>query len=287
MSSSIWIEVEGRRVEHSTLTFSGGEVQVRIENPERVRDRHVHIIAYLTDASGILELVMLMNACRSAGAKLPSLKIPYLPYGRQDRVCYPGEAFALEAFRDLLPPHTYLETWDCHSPVAFKLFPRLTNTPASNFVKRISLAPDTVLVSPDKGALARTAGCARGRVFGPDLGRGRVIGPDLVSERPILLADKVRDPDTGKITGMEIVSGPTLNGEEDLLMVDDICDGGRTFIELAKILRPLTRGKIMLYVTHGIFSQGDQVFKGLIDEIYTANLFPSKDPLTLGIVREI
>ena len=40
------------------------------------------------------------------------------------------------------------------------------------------------------------------------------------------------------------------------LIVDDICDGGRTFLEAAKILKEETTGKLFLYVTHGIFSKG-------------------------------
>jgi ribose-phosphate pyrophosphokinase len=65
--------------------------------------------------------------------------------------------------------------------------------------------------------------------------------------------------------------------KKDFLIVDDICDGGRTFIELAKVLRPWTTGKIYLYVTHGIFSNGLDVFNSLIDGVYTANPFPKVD----------
>jgi ribose-phosphate pyrophosphokinase len=74
--------------------------------------------------------------------------------------------------------------------------------------------------------------------------------------------------------------------DHNFLIVDDICDGGRTFIELAKVLRPLTNGSIFLYVTHGIFSQGLDVFKGVIDHIYTANLFnPSHEGELVTVIR--
>ena len=61
------------------------------------------------------------------------------------------------------------------------------------------------------------------------------------------------------------------------MIVDDICDGGRTFTALATELRNITSGPIFLYVTHGIFSHGLDVFKGLIDKIYVANPFPGVD----------
>jgi ribose-phosphate pyrophosphokinase len=50
-------------------------------------------------------------------------------------------------------------------------------------------------------------------------------------------------------------------------MVDDICDGGRTFIELAKELRGMGAEKVHLYVTHGFFTKGLSVFDGIIDVV--------------------
>ena len=73
---------------------------------------------------------------------------------------------------------------------------------------------------------------------------------------PHIRADKKRDPSNGEITGTVVYSEHL--GSQDVLIVDDICDGGRTFIELAKELRHLTTGRIYLYVTHGIFSKGHE-----------------------------
>ena len=53
--------------------------------------------------------------------------------------------------------------------------------------------------------------------------------------------------------------------------MDDICDGGRTFIELAKALKVDGPRSVWLYVTHGIFSQGFGVFAG----IFTTDSFES------------
>jgi ribose-phosphate pyrophosphokinase len=73
------------------------------------------------------------------------------------------------------------------------------------------------------------------------------------------------------------------DGARDFLIVDDICDGGRTFIELAKVLRPLTSGQVKLYVTHGIFSAGFEALAGL-DRIFVANPFPADLP---GFVQTV
>lgn len=61
--------------------------------------------------------------------------------------------------------------------------------------------------------------------------------------------------------------------EETCIILDDLCDGGATFIHLAKALRSRGAKKVYLCVTHGIFSKGFEVFRGLIDGIYTTNSF--------------
>ncbi len=60
------------------------------------------------------------------------------------------------------------------------------------------------------------------------------------------------------------------------VIVDDICDGGRTFIELAKTLKEGGAQRVVLYVTHGIFSKGIYPLEKYIDEVYTTNSFPQK-----------
>mgnify|MGYP000559891090 CR=1 FL=1 len=51
----------------------------------------------------------------------------------------------------------------------------------------------------------------------------------------IVVASKHRDIKTGKITSTEVPGLSTEDGAKQFYIVDDICDGGRTFIELAKL----------------------------------------------------
>ncbi len=90
-------------------------------------------------------------------------------------------------------------------------------------------------------------------------------------------AEKTRDPDTGQL-GEPTVQTEHI-GHRDFLIVDDLCDGGRTFVNLARRLRPMTDGKIHLYVTHGIFSAGFIELRETIDHIYVANLHPHARPI--------
>lgn len=87
----------------------------------------------------------------------------------------------------------------------------------------------------------------------------------------IITATKVRDLKTGQILRTEV---PTLDQHNNLkyVIIDDICDGGRTFIELAKVIKDSRpTAEVCLIVTHGIFSAGFDELKKYITEVYCTN----------------
>ena len=59
-----------------------------------------------------------------------------------------------------------------------------------------------------------------------------------------------------------------------ILVVDDICDGGGTFLLLAEALRKAgIDNNLELYVSHGIFSKGTDIIYKSFYPIYTTNSF--------------
>jgi ribose-phosphate pyrophosphokinase len=93
----------------------------------------------------------------------------------------------------------------------------------------------------------------------------------------IITASKVRDIKTGAILRTEV---PTLDQHKDLkyIIIDDICDGGRTFTELAKVMKESRpTAKIYLVVTHGIFSAGFDELSKYFEQIYTTNSYKDID----------
>jgi ribose-phosphate pyrophosphokinase len=117
-----------------------------------------------------------------------------------------------------------------------------------------------VLVSPDAGAYKKVFDVAK----------------EFNIEK-IITATKVRDMKTGNILHTEI---PVLDQHNDLkyIIIDDICDGGRTFVELAKAIKAgRTTAKIYLIVTHGIFSAGYDQLSEYVDRIYTTNSYKDID----------
>jgi ribose-phosphate pyrophosphokinase len=238
------------------FNFSGGEVHVRIE--DKVFEA-IRIVAHVRSSDDLLSLLLVTDAARRHGATKIDLCLPYVPYARQDRVCADGEPLSLAVFAKLINAQEYrsVEVWDVHSDTALALIDRATNRHCSTLLGE-AVRSRPILVAPDAGALKKIHRCA--------------------SDHHLyyIRADKTRDPSTGEITDTVVYSSDL--GSSDLLIVDDICDGGRTFVELAKKLRKLTTGKINLYVTHGIFSKGTSVFDGIIDHVFVANPFISKLP---------
>lgn len=89
----------------------------------------------------------------------------------------------------------------------------------------------------------------------------------------VVTANKVRDMRTGNILKTEIPDLPGSVGDDlQYVIIDDICDGGRTFNELAKAIREQRAdAKIYLVVTHGIFSAGFAELNKHFEHIYTTN----------------
>ena len=271
-------------IPYRSFTFSGGEIQVRVDTP-LTPPKAVLIDANIRNASEIIEMLLVTDALKEAlpVSTMFHLRCRYLPYARQDRVCSVGEAFSLRMMGDLIniQEYTSVTVWDVHSPVAkigksdWHGIKNLVNVTVSEMITK-EVIGNSILVSPDKGAIDRVSGVAN------------------KFNRPMIVAEKIRDPNDGKITGTKIcdedrarINSGEINCDGGFLMVDDICDGGRTFIELAKVLQPMTTGKTRLYVTHGIFSQGFGVFENLIDEIITPNCFHEDVPNFVHIMKGV
>lgn len=221
------------------------------------------ITAWLKSSNDIMELAMAVDSLRRIDKTPIKLFAPYLPYGRQDRVCDSGESFSLKVFADYINFLGFDEiiTVDPHSNVTLALFNNLkVITQFDIIAKHYSVFRDRVLnggifVSPDTGSAKKTGEIAA--FFG---------------HNEYIRADKIRDLSNGKIK--ETVVYCEDFKEKNIFCVDDCCDGGATFIELAKVCKGKNCGKFVLYVSHGIFSKGiDNLLNNGIDEIYTTDSF--------------
>jgi len=260
------------RIDKKTFQFSAGETQVRLSAIPEGTEK-ISVTADIHNSQTLVELLLTLDAINRLEYLGPvELTLPYLPYSRQDRDCAPGESFSLSVLVNCLVPYLdtwdTVTTWDVHSKVANSLFKRkfkgkFYNRSAAELLNSmeaggaVKFKPDTIVIAPDKGAVERASEVQ-----------------DVLGLEKTVYATKVRNPDNGQILRTEVPDDVNYEGKT-LLIVDDICDGGRTFIELAKVLRQHNPSRIDLYVTHGIFSKGFDVFENLIDHFYVANLLPN------------
>jgi ribose-phosphate pyrophosphokinase len=246
------------------FNFSGGESQVSLAGIQ-IEDR-VEVYSFLNTADEIMRLLLTVDAIRriNAAAKI-NLHIPYFPYARQDRVCNDGEALSVEVMTQLINNLSCesVTIEDPHSSVTANLVKNvriLTQADIiSRSVKMLTLLKENnlILLAPDKGAAPKT----------------EAIGIALTSKNipiQVLLATKVRDVTNGKITDTIIPDGVA---GKNILIPDDICDGGSTFIELAKKLKAGGANDLYLYVTHGIFSRGLEPLREDFKQIFCRNCF--------------
>jgi ribose-phosphate pyrophosphokinase len=211
-----------------------------------------------------MELLLVTNAIKRLNRYTRvDLVLPYLPYSRQDRACVEGEAFSLKVFADIINDQMYdrVITLDAHSNVAGGVFNDFYNVSQKDILGVVENTPfkltnGAVVVIPDEGAAKKATDVAA--AFGLET----------------VLATKVRDMNTGAILRTEVFSSD-LSGKTAVI-IDDICDGGRTFIELAKVLKAKNAKEVFLWVTHGIFSKGTAVLGPHIDRVFTTNSFSCK-----------
>ena len=258
-------------------------------------DGHKHInfdheVGQLSDQSTVViktriitydDMFILKQVVNVARDMNPTIKIflfiSYLLAGRYDREMHDYDSFDLKIVCNDLNNlnFTKITVVEPHSVVTTALLNRVEvqyplTLSLDYFLQGIS--PDKVcFVVPDLGAVKRVESFLAG------------VKRDI----PIVYSNKHRNILTGEITGIDIFNPQLLR--ENVIIYDDLCDGGRTFTELAKTLRhTLIVENIALFVTHGLFSKGVDVLlkendeHSYLDSIYTTNSFQdqTKNSLT-------
>lgn len=190
------------------------------------------------------------------------LDMPYVPYARQDRVCSPGEAHQLKVTANLINGMGFstVTSVDAHSTVAEAVYDRFYNLDQiSVFSKIKNNWSDVYIVAPDQGATKKAEAFAK-----------------AVNAAGVITCAKVREMSTGKILGLKVLD--EVPDDAKLFVLDDLCDGGRTFIEVSKALQMKATNSgmghiqmIELAVTHGLFTKGVGVVKDFYDKIYTTD----------------
>lgn len=253
------------------IVFPDGAVH--IQETEAPRGIFSHQIAIVQGHSHdqLFMLAMWAELCAARGEETV-LILPYLPGARQDRGDVIGARVYSEFLGELVNPDQTI-TLDPHSEAALGYFEdalrNLTVYPVERLIKSQiqdgyhDTRPSAYVgvIAPDKGAHDRANRAAR------------LMGV------PVYQAGKTRDEKTGKLSGFHMVDA--LPDEGKLLIVDDICDGGGTFIGLAEATG-LPKDRVDLWVTHGIFSKGIDALLGHFGTIHTTDSYFMEESVVQG-----
>lgn len=231
--------------------FPGGEVHVEVHPYWR----NVQPLCFrLRNSDDIMRMLLTADAIKRVQGMVCDAFIPYVPYARQDRVAVEREPLSIAVMANLINSCGFNEVtvFDPHSDVALALIDDVKVMSHRPCVQEsMRLWAFNALVCPDAGARKK-------------IGAFRDLGP-------IVYCDKKRDPATGLLSGFEVHQESV---PESVLIVDDICDGGGTFIGLAQELRAKGANRVGLYVSHGIFSKGLECLRdGGIDHVFTTDSY--------------
>lgn len=235
------IKLNGMEIKPTIFPDGTSQVwKVGIFDVQRPKNYEFNIEWDFENEAEIFHILQLHNLINSVSARGVNLIIKYLPYGRQDKFVSNETTFALNTFKRILSSFHFnkIEVLDAHNP---KSLPEswINLIPNERIKEVTNESKSTIICFPDYGASQRGYS---------------------TSNLPLFTLDKKRDQTTGEIIGLKCDLPLDLTGHK-VLILDDICDGGRTFIEAKKVLDCMGADEVNLYTTHGIYSKGVEVLK--------------------------
>jgi ribose-phosphate pyrophosphokinase len=247
-----------------TMAFPDSQPHIKIDAANAAginRSEHLKVLARIASSNDLLMALFVKNTLDYLGFEKVELSISYLMAARMDRVMLDGEPFSLKVTSAILNQGNFwrISIFDPHSEVATALIDKSYAVSNHQFVKDAledyflrNNKTDFCLVSPDAGALKKIHKLAQ-----------------FLQVENVVECMKERDVRTGALTNFKTMTNDL--SSQTCFIIDDICDGGGTFAGTAKMLKEKGAKKVVLIVSHGIFSKGTPL--EFVDEIYTTDSY--------------
>jgi len=250
-----------------SLNYSNQETSVTIG--ESVRDEDVFILQSTAPGDindGLMELLIMIHACRTASARRITAVIPNFPYARQDKKDKSRAPISAKLIANMLQTAgcNHVITMDLHASQIQGFF----NVPVDNLYAEPSVlrwirenrgGEDTVIVSPDAGGAKRATSIA------DRLDRAFAL---IHKERP-----------RPNVVGRMVLVGDVV--DKVAILVDDMADTCGTLAKAAQTVKDHGAKEVIAIVTHGILS-GDAINilnNSVLSQVVVTNTVPLGDKI--------
>ncbi len=244
--------------------FADGELYVQIQ--ESIRGCDVYLIQPSCHPvnDNLMELLIMVDACRRASARQITAVIPYYGYARADRKTAGRESITAKLVANLITQAgaNRVLAMDLHSAQIqgyFDIpFDHVYGSPVILEYLANKQFSDVVVVSPDVG------GVARARAFAKKL-----------DDAPLAIIDKRRQ--AHNVAEVMNVIGDVAG--KTAVLVDDMIDTAGTICEGAKLLRQEGAKEVYACATHAVFSPPavKRLSSGLFEEVIVTNTIPLEE----------
>ena len=241
--------------------FADGELYIQIQ--ESIRGCDVYLLQPTCHPvnDNLMELLIMVDACRRASARQITAVLPYYGYARADRKTAGRESITAKLVANLLTQAgaNRVLAMDLHSSQIQGYFDipcdHVYGSPVIlDYLRQKSLT-DLVVVSPDVG------GVARARAFAKKL-----------DEAPLAIIDKRRQ--AHNVAEVLNVIGDVKG--KTAVLVDDMIDTAGTICEGGRLLRRSGAKEVYACATHAVFSPPaiERLSEGVFEEVIVTNTIP-------------
>lgn len=256
------IRPEKSEISYEIFHFPDGEVHIKLG--EINRKDFVQVKCRIRNAEELFIIVQVGDILNRQGVEW-GLDIYYLMSMRMDRVISFNESFSLKVVTDIINNLNplYVLLHHVHSTVSLRKFLpyiRRVQDLDSDYFSNLIKNSEYQICFPDKGAYQRYF---------------------RFTTHPVLLGEKVRNVNTGKIESIIILNPNDYNKDlKKILIIDDLCDGGGTFIGIAEALRKIDPDvNLTIDVFHMVNRKGIDNLSRAFDKVFFTNSYQDWDNL--------
>lgn len=256
------INKENSDIKYHIDHYPDGQIQLVLEDLDDNKF-HLVILTRICNSDDLFILMQLSDIVNRRGLSC-TLYVTYLLAARTDRLFSWNTSFTLKIVMDVLRSfNSEIMIFDPHSDVVNRLSGNKVYE--INFVNMLINYTDIfddsdniVIVAPDEGAKDRLEHIVASSIF----------------RNPIIYCSKTRD-ESGKVTEVKVKSESPIqvNKKTRLIVIDDLCDGGGTFMAIAPELKKYEAKEVDLVITHSIQLEGLKKVSSVYDKVITSNSY--------------